>query len=90
MSVDVNGTVTLTAIGSSYENAVKQLMVMEKATDFVTEVTISDIVFQDITAEQLAGQEDQIEMIASDEQMVKFNINLTVLPEIFYYSKISL
>ena len=89
MSVDINGAVTLSAVGSSYENAVKQLMVMEKANDYITKVTISDITFQNDTAVADENTENENQII-SEELNVNFNINLMVQPEIFYYPKISL
>lgn len=78
MTADVNGSIRLTAVGKNYDAAIKQLMVLESADEFVTSVMVSDIAFQGPT-ETLATT------AASIDPPVTFSITLTITPQIFYF-----
>lgn len=82
MTADVNGSVKLTAVGKDYESAIKQLLVYEKATEFVTAATISQVtyVLSDLTQPGSTA-------VDSESEQVTFLVDLTVHPTIFYYNR---
>ncbi|MDD5040102.1 MAG: hypothetical protein PHY34_03045 [Patescibacteria group bacterium] len=81
LTVDVNGTVQVTAVGKTYEAAVKQLYVFQRASDFVQSATISLIGFQQDTA----GTSDAKQ--TGSDRPVQFTVDLLIYPTIFYYSR---
>jgi len=85
MAADINGSVTLAAEAKDYETAVKQLFVFEEASDFVTNVTISNIVFKQ--AEELLDTQpvEETDSLQLSDNQVSFTIGLSVLPSIFLY-----
>ena len=87
MTADINGSVALSAVGKDYETAVRQLFVFDKASDFVTDITISNIVFaQESAASVIAPSSEEIIAPAiNGEESVAFTVNLSILPSIFYY-----
>ncbi|MBI5037315.1 MAG: hypothetical protein HZC01_01205 [Candidatus Kerfeldbacteria bacterium] len=91
MSADVNGTVTLQAVGRNYDAAIKQLMVFEKAQSFVSDVTVSGIAFTgtlaestNTTATSAIGSATPAARVG--DTPVTFTVELTVQPAIFYFS----
>ncbi|MDP2685377.1 MAG: hypothetical protein Q8P20_10195, partial [bacterium] len=85
MSADVNGTITLTAVSDTYENAIKQLYIFEDANDFVNSVTISNV-SKSLTTKIIEEGDDNIDdQLSSEIEKVNFNVNLTINPALFYY-----
>jgi len=72
LTADVNGSVSLSVIGKSYEAAAKQLTVFRSADDFVSSATISSIKYTGSEVEGTTGY-------------VSFSISLKVLPNVFFY-----
>lgn len=85
MTADVNGTIILTAVSDTYENSIKQLYVFNEADDFVTDVTISGITKNGTTAGVIAGEEINDSQLSNSNETVRFNVNLTINPALFYY-----
>ncbi len=83
LTADVNGSVSLAAIGQDYESAIKQFEVFKRATDFVTKVTVTGICFTEDTNCLGAGSGSLL--IAQTQDTVKFSVNLMITPTIFYW-----
>ncbi len=79
MNADVNGVVTLTAVGENYEAAVKQLYVLERAADFVQQASVENISF--VSEGAAMDTETQASVIV--DRPVNFSIKLTVDPLLF-------
>ena len=84
MAADVNGSIKLSAIGKNYESAIKQLMVLNKASGFVSQVTVSNISF--LGSVETSQPVAEVTEVISDRG-VQFTIDLTVLSNIFYFPK---
>ncbi len=84
LTADVNGSITLKAVGKDYDAAIKQLMVLNNANDFVNSVTVSDIVFASAD-DQTTTAVTQPSVTATKDTTVKFSVTMTVNPNIFYY-----
>lgn len=85
LTADVNGAVSLNAIGQNYEAAIKQLEVFKRASDFVSKVTVTGICF--VQDEKCMGAESSNLLITPSKETVKFSVNLMVQPSIFYWPK---
>lgn len=83
MTADINGTVSLTAVGKDYESAIRQLAVFQRATDFVTAATVTDVVMAS-SAPTVAGTTAPTVPASTT---VSFSLTLTVQPTIFYYPR---
>jgi Tfp pilus assembly protein PilN len=79
LSGSLDGQMTLSAVGSSYTSPARQLLVLEKASDFVTNVAITSAsAVQNSSANLPPGS------VAASE--VSFSITITLVPDIFTYS----
>lgn len=74
LSGDISGTFTLSAVAPSYEHVSQQIAVFNQA-DFVSQVSATTASASQNTDEQSQGNAE-----------IKFNITITVEPEVFYYS----
>lgn len=86
MSADVGGSVVLNAYAKTYEDAIKQLYIFERATDFVSVAVITGITFINIESEEMSSTESTVVVDLSVERPVVFKIELSVLPTIFQFS----
>lgn len=80
MSVDVSGSVSLTANAKTFKDVGDQLLVYQQAKDFITDVTISSA---SKSSSQAAGPPGA----TSPEEVVSFGISLKVQPSIFFKTK---
>ncbi len=86
MSADVGGSVILSAFAKTYEDAIKQLYVYERATDFVSTAVISGISFTDLGSEETDISEETVIADPNAERPVLFSVELSVVPTIFQFS----
>jgi uncharacterized protein YoxC len=77
MTVDVSGSVALTANAKTFKDVGDQLLVYQQAKGFITDVTIS-------SATKSSGQAAGPPGAASPEETVSFGISLKVQPSIFF------
>ncbi len=77
MSVDVSGTVSISAVGKTYKDVGDQLLIMQQAKDFVTDVSITSATKSSSTSPATPGQ-------TAPTEVVTFSIALKVVPSVFY------
>jgi Tfp pilus assembly protein PilN len=83
MSVDVSGTVTLSAVAKTYNDVGDQLLTMQQAKDFITDVTITSGTKSSAATPGAPGQ-------STTAEVVTFSISLRVVPTVFYQAAPSL
>lgn len=82
VAADSGGKVTLAAVGKDYESVAKQLIVFQKASDFVKSVSITSIKYFEQTAVPQTGTSQTTPAVTN--KGVSFSISLSILPDIFY------
>jgi hypothetical protein len=80
MSVDIAGSVSLTAKAKTFKDVGDQLLVYQQATDFINSVSISSATKETTQTAGPAGA-------TSSEDTVSFSVSLTVQPSIFFKVK---
>ncbi len=78
MTSDVNGSLVLSAVGKDYNAAIRQFKIFERAHDFVTGVSMSDVAF--VTADDAEET-----LTYTDNPRVRFTMSLVVEPTLYYY-----
>ena len=84
MSVDISGTVTLSATARSYNDVGDQLLTYQRATDFITDVTISTATLATPTTTGAAANVPPGQTVGDPDSVVTFSVSMHVLPTIFY------
>ncbi|MFH0804909.1 MAG: hypothetical protein V1916_01800 [Patescibacteria group bacterium] len=91
MSADASGLITVSAVGKTYTDAVKQLYVFDRARDFVSSAEVSGITYDPTLGSTAAAvttlTPDTVPSAVLADVPVKFNITLTVLPAVFYHPR---
>ena len=83
MSVDVSGSVSLSAVATSFDEVGKQLLTYQNAKDFITEATILSAT----KAEQAATAPPPGQAAGPATSVVSFSVSLRVSPAIFYRTR---
>lgn len=83
MSVDVAGSVSMSATATTFDEVGKQLLTYQKATDFILQATILSAtkVTSAPTTDVPPGQ------TATPKSQVTFSVSLRVNPKVFYHSR---
>ncbi len=83
MSADVSGSVTMSAVATSFDEVGKQLLTYQKATNFITQATILSATKVAGTASEAAPGEAQ----QNPKDLAAFSVSLRVTPQTFYHAK---
>ncbi|MFH0853744.1 MAG: hypothetical protein V1853_05055 [bacterium] len=81
-SGSLSGQITLSALGGSFTSPARQLLLLEQADDFVTNVSINSATASDVTDVNLPPGS----VVA---RQVAFTISATLVPDIYYYDEAS-
>ncbi len=84
MSVDISGTVTLNATAKSFNDVGDQLLTFQRATDFITDVTISTATRSTQSTGGSPSATPPGQTAPTAEPLVTFSISMHVVPTIFY------
>ncbi len=79
MTGSLEGQMTLTAVGSSFASPARQLLVLQQASDFVTDVTIT-------SASSAQSSSASLPPGSVAEAEVSFSVTITLVPDIFSYT----
>lgn len=82
MTVDVGGSVSLSAVGKTFDDVGNQLLIFKQAQDFVSDVTITSATKTTTNAPPTSAPPGQ-QTSQTAPEVVNFSIALKVKPEIF-------
>lgn len=84
ISVDVAGSVSMSATATTFDEVGKQLLTYQKATDFILQATILSATKVSSAA---ATDTPPGQAAAAPKSQVSFSVSLRVNPKVFYHSR---